>query len=103
MSRSATVVIVTKNRRDDLRRAVQSVIRQSAAVEILVFDDGSTDGTSEMLRAEFPGVTVHRSERSQGYIVHRNRGASMATGEIVFSVDDDAEYSTPNVIEQTLN
>jgi GT2 family glycosyltransferase len=102
MSRSASIVIVTKNRREDLRRALQSVVRQSVPIELLVFDDGSADGTSEMVRTEFPNVTIRRSEQSRGYIVHRNRAASIATGEIVFSLDDDAEFSTPNVIEQTL-
>lgn len=65
-------------------------------------DDGSTDGTSEMVRQHFPSVCLHRSERSFGYIVQRNRAAAHATGTILFSIDDDATYSSATVIEKTL-
>jgi len=65
-------------------------------------DDGSTDGTAEVVRAEFPSVHLERSETSTGYIVQRNRAARLAGGDIIFSIDDDAEFSNPNVIEQTL-
>lgn len=99
---TATVVITTKNRKDELRTAVQSAIVQTAKPQVLVIDDGSTDGTSEMIRSEFPQVTLHRYEQSSGLIVQRNNGAKLASGEIIFSIDDDAAFSTPNTVEQTL-
>jgi glycosyltransferase involved in cell wall biosynthesis len=98
----ATVMIVTKNRRDELRRAVASALTQTADLEVLVIDDGSTDGTAEMLAAEFPTVRVRRSERSQGYIVQRNLGVQLATAPIVITVDDDAAFASPRTVEQTL-
>jgi glycosyltransferase involved in cell wall biosynthesis len=100
---SATIVITTKNRKDDLARAARSALAQDAAVEVMVIDDGSTDGTSEMLQREFPQVTLFRSDESRGYIVHRNRAAALARGEILFSIDDDAEFSTSKVVSQTLS
>jgi glycosyltransferase involved in cell wall biosynthesis len=99
---AATVVIVTKNRKDELRTALQSAVAQSAAPEILVIDDGSTDGTTEMVRAEFPAARLVRHEQSRGLIVRRNEGMSHATGAIVFSIDDDAIFSTAEVVRQTL-
>lgn len=65
-------------------------------------DDASTDGTAEMVSSEFPQALLHRFPESTGCIVRRNQGARLATGEIIFSIDDDAEFSTPQVIEQTL-
>ncbi len=101
-SAQAAVVITTKNRIDDLRKAVASAIVQTARPEILVVDDGSTDGTADTITQEFPGVCLHRTEKSCGYIVQRNRGAGLATAPIVFSIDDDAVFSSPLIIEQTL-
>lgn len=98
----ATIVIVSKNRHKDLRTAVQSAVAQTADVEVLVFDDGSSDGTSKMVREQFPEVRLLSQETSKGYIVRRNQAAKMAQGDIIVSIDDDAEFSSPHVVEQTL-
>lgn len=97
-----TVLITTRNRKDELRRALKSAVGQTATAEVLVLDDGSTDGTAGMVRAEFPGVKLYRFEESKGLIVRRNEGARLAAGDIIFSIDDDAEFSTPHIVEQTL-
>jgi glycosyltransferase involved in cell wall biosynthesis len=99
----ATVVISTKNRREDLARLLPTVLAQTADCEILVVDDGSTDGTAEMVRSDFPGVRLERSERSLGYIVQRSRAAELARAPIVVSLDDDAVLPSPQTVEQTLD
>jgi glycosyltransferase involved in cell wall biosynthesis len=96
------VVITTKNRCDDLLKAIRSALGQSVPVEVLVVDDGSTDGTAEAVRAQFPQVALHHVETSEGYIRQRNRGAALASTDVIFSIDDDAEFSTPHVVAQTL-
>jgi glycosyltransferase involved in cell wall biosynthesis len=98
----ATVVITTKNRKDELRVALRSAIEQTAQPEVLVIDDGSTDGTGEMVRAEFPAARFNRSENSLGLVVQRNRAAQLARGGIIFSIDDDAAFSSSRIVEQTL-
>jgi glycosyltransferase involved in cell wall biosynthesis len=98
----ASVIIATKNRKDDLRRAISSAVGQSQPVEVLILDDGSTDGTSDMVTAEFPQVRLERTPTSLGYVAQRNRGALLCSGEIIFSIDDDAEFSTSGVVGQTL-
>lgn len=99
---SATVVITTRNRKGDLRNAVASAIAQIGKVEIVVIDDGSSDGTSEMIRSEFPQVRLVRHLDSRGLVVRRNEGARLATGEVIFSIDDDAEFTSPRTVQQTL-
>ncbi|HEV8293438.1 MAG TPA: glycosyltransferase family A protein [Tepidisphaeraceae bacterium] len=101
-SPSATVVISTKNRADDLRKTVESALQQTAAPEVLVLDDGSTDSTASLIRTQFPQANYHRFEESAGYIVRRNQGAELASGPVIFSIDDDAIFSTPRIVEQTL-
>ncbi|MGH7213703.1 MAG: glycosyltransferase family 2 protein, partial [Tepidisphaeraceae bacterium] len=99
----ATVVITTKDRKDELRRAVASAVAQvGAAVEVLVIDDGSTDGSSDMLRAEFSTVRVERYERSLGLIVRRNHAAALATAPVILSIDDDAVLVSTHTVAQTL-
>jgi glycosyltransferase involved in cell wall biosynthesis len=97
----ATVVITTKNRKDDLRNALASALTQDVPIEILVVDDGSTDGTADMVRAEFPAVRLHREEQSGGYIVRRNQAARMATAPLVVSIDDDAAFPSARTVGQT--
>lgn len=97
-----TLVITTKNRKEDLRSALRSAVRQTANLEILVMDDGSTDETPELVAREFPGVRLIRSELSVGYIEQRNRAAAQARGRFIVSLDDDAEFPSPNTIEQAL-
>lgn len=100
---AATVVITTKNRRDELREAVGSCLKQTVPIEVLVLDDGSADGTADMIRKDFPSVRLHREETSRGLIVRRNQGARMASGEIVFSIDDDAAFSADHIVADTLD
>jgi GT2 family glycosyltransferase len=99
---AASVVIVTRNRRDDLRAALVSATAQEGAPEVVVMDDGSTDGTPEMVRSEFPGVRLIGSQRPHGYIHQRNRAATMASAAIIVSLDDDARFSSADTVAVTV-
>ena len=98
----ASVVIPTKNRRDILRATVASILGQDEPLEIIVLDDGSSDGTSEMLRAEFPGVRVESFRRSRGPAHRRNQGARMARGEFLFTIDDDCILPHADTFARTI-
>jgi glycosyltransferase involved in cell wall biosynthesis len=97
-----TVVITTKNRKEDLCKCITSAFEQTAPLKVLVIDDGSTDGTFELVREKFPEVQIMRSEVSRGYIVQRNQAARLAQTPVIVSIDDDAVFSTPQVMEQIL-
>ena len=98
----ASVIIVTRNREDALREAVASALGQSANLEVLVIDDGSTDGTAAMIREAFPEVRLERRDASAGLVVRRNEAARLARGPVIVSLDDDAVFTTPDVVAQTL-
>lgn len=94
MSREAplvSVVIVTWNRKEDVLATVQSVYAQPYPhIEVLVVDNGSTDGTAQALAATFPAVVVIALERNLGAAGGRNPGIAAARGEIVVLLDSDA-------------
>lgn len=99
---AASIVIVTRNRPDALRSALRSATAQEGATEVIVIDDGSTDGTSELVAREFPRVRLLRSKTSEGYIRQRNRGARAARAAIIVSIDDDADFTATDTVETTL-
>lgn len=98
----ASVVIPTRNRREILRENLRAVSTQTVPIEIIVLDDGSTDGTPEMIRAEFPQVRYVRFDELRGPAFTRNRGCEMATAPIIFPIDDDAVMASPHTVDQTL-
>jgi glycosyltransferase involved in cell wall biosynthesis len=98
----AAVVIPTFNRKDYLRKAIQSALAQTVPVELVVMDDGSTDGTAEMMAAEFPSIIYERHPGPNGPSFLRNRGSALATAPILFPIDDDSEFESNRTVEQTL-
>jgi GT2 family glycosyltransferase len=98
----ATIIIVTRNRKEKLKKALDSAIAQAGDHEILVVDDASEDGTVEFVRTEFSQVGVLGSERQVGLIVQRNRAAREANGRVMVNLDDDALFVDANVVNDTL-
>ncbi len=82
-----SVVIPTCNRKDKLLRCLQKLSRQSlpaSQFEVIVVDDGSTDGTGELLRTrKFPFALRHFKQANKGPAAARNRGIQEARGRIV--------------------
>lgn len=84
--------IVTHNRSQILPRAIESALAQTwPEKEIVVFDSGSTDGTSA-LRDRYPAVQWESSERNVGYLQARNHLMKSASTELFCSLDDDAWF-----------
>ncbi|MDP3921298.1 MAG: glycosyltransferase family 2 protein [Candidatus Omnitrophota bacterium] len=87
-----SVIIPTWNRKPRLRRALETVLAQeSVAFELIVVDDGSTDGTETMIAAEFPSVTYVR-QKNQGPAAARNTGIRQASGAWIAFLDSDDEW-----------
>ena len=82
-SRPARVAIVmlTMNQRDATLRALQSIRGDDPDVPVLLWDNGSTDGTAEAVAASFPEVRTHWHPSNLGVASGRNAGARLATSE----------------------
>jgi N-acetylglucosaminyl-diphospho-decaprenol L-rhamnosyltransferase len=93
VSPDLSVVIVNWNVSDHLRRCLESIVsRQSSVVsEIIVVDNASTDGSVEMLRAEFPQVTLIANADNRGFPAAINQGIDAAQGRYVLLLNADTE------------
>ena len=85
--RLVTVVIPCHNQAGFLEEAVRSAQSAHCDVEVVVVDDGSTDGTPEVM-ARLPGVHGIRQSNA-GVAAARNRGLAAARGEYVVFLDSD--------------
>ena len=96
-----SVIIPTYNRRDLLVRAIDSVLAQTLPVEeIIVIDDGSTDGTGEALRGRFGSRLICLRQDNAGVSAARNRGITMAQGEYLSLLDSDDEWLPEKTLRQ---
>ena len=86
---SVSVVIANYNRRSRLERAITSLLSQSLPAEVIVVDNGSTDGSADAA-SRFPGVIVLRNPRNHGFARATNQGIARATGEFVALLNNDA-------------
>lgn len=88
-----SVIIPTYNRQLYLQEALAALAQQTLApadFEVIVVDDGSTDGTREVVEtAVFPTALHHLWQENQGDATARNTGAAQSQGEIILFLDDD--------------
>jgi GT2 family glycosyltransferase len=86
-----SVVIVSWNGKDDLRACLSSLrVQTHRELEIIVVDNGSTDGSPELVRAEFSEVTLLAEGENLGFAEGCNRGIAVTRGEWVAMLNCDA-------------
>jgi glycosyltransferase involved in cell wall biosynthesis len=107
MTPEVSVIIPTHNRRAMLREALSSVAAQrGSSFEVLVVDDGSTDGTwqdlsGRDLSAHFADIRAVRTER-RGPAAARNRGIALARGRLIAFLDSDDLWMPEKLARQSL-
>jgi glycosyltransferase involved in cell wall biosynthesis len=85
-----SVVIPTYNRRTYITQAVDSVLSQTLRdLQIIVIDDGSTDGTGELLDRVYGDRILHLGQRNAGASAARNAGIQRARGDYLAFIDSD--------------
>lgn len=97
-----SIVYASYNRKHDLLNALRDIQKQTyQSLEIIVVDNGSTDGTSEAIKLEFPDVHLIELKENLGCPSGRNVGMRVARGQFVTTLDDDAELE-PTSIEKAV-
>ena len=97
-----SVIIPTLNNRTYLLETIQSALEQTyAALEIIVIDDGSVVPLADTLRNMPHQVRIIRNETRQGISAARNKGVSIAKGDLVAMLDDD-DLWLPSYLEKAV-
>ena len=101
MTPEVSVIIPTYNRRAMVREAIDSVLAQTAAsFELIVVDDGSSDGTGEELARLGESIRIERIA-NRGPAAARNRGAAVARAPLIAFLDSDDLWA-PSKLERQL-
>lgn len=95
-----TVVIMTRNRADELLATLGRLTGRAPGAPIIVVDNGSVDGTAERVRAGFPDIEVVRLEENLG-VEARNLAVRDATTDYIAFNDDDSWWE-PGSLERVV-
>ncbi len=86
-----SVIVCTRNGKSRIGSCLRALSEMSGGpYELMVIDDGSTDGTGDFVAKNFPDVCLCSIPPS-GLSAARNKGAELASGEILAFTDDDCE------------
>lgn len=86
-----SVVIPTFNTASMTLRCCQAVLASMPeSTEVIVVDDGSSDGTAALLAREVPAVRIVRLETNRGFAPAANAGVAAAHGEVILLLNSDA-------------
>ncbi|MBP5724417.1 MAG: glycosyltransferase family 2 protein [Bacteroidales bacterium] len=90
-----SIIVPVKDGKDFVRRCLDSIkMQMTDEIEVIVIDDGSTDGTTEILKEYFneKNFGLYRQDKSKGVSMARNAGIECATGDFITFIDADDEY-----------
>jgi hypothetical protein len=98
-----SLITVSWNKKEDTIELIRSLLKQKYGnKEIVVVDNASTDGTVEILREEFPLITIIPLDKNYGLHKGFNVGVKCAKGEIIIGVDQDCVLMDENVIKKVV-
>jgi len=101
-SPAVSVLMVSFNTKELTADALQSILDTTATdIEIMVWDNNSTDGSAEMISQRFPQVHLVPSRKNIGFGAANNRLAEMANGEWILLLNPDTKLVS-NAIDNVL-
>lgn len=96
-----SVIVVNWNTRDLLRACLASVKRHTTGLEyeLIVVDNGSSDGSSAMVREEFPEAVQIENKDNRGFAAANNQGIRVAKGRAVLLLNSDTELTENSLLK----
>ena len=86
-----SIIIVNYNTKELTRNCLNSIFSQTENIsfEVIVSDNGSSDGSIEMIKSEFPQVILIENNENLGFGAANNRGLKIAKGKYIFFLNSD--------------
>jgi hypothetical protein len=86
-----SVVVVNWNTQDILCDCLRSIYEQGGEIdlEVIVIDNASTDGSVEMVKKDFPQVTLIENSKNRGFAAANNQGIAISKGRYVLLLNSD--------------
>lgn len=95
-----SIIIVSWNVRDLLKICLASIFKyqENLNLEVIVVDNASKDSTVEMIKKEFPNVSVIANNKNLGFAKANNQGILKSNGEFILVLNPDTEIldNTPS-------
>lgn len=94
-----SIITVAYNSAKTIEDTIQSVLSQDYnAIEYIIIDGGSTDGTMDIVNRYQDQISIIVSEPDKGIYDGMNKGVALATGEVVGILNSDDFYANPTVL-----
>ena len=98
-----SIVIVARNTKDLLAGLLSSIDAdrslEAATKEVIVVDNGSTDGTDDLITSQFPRAVYVRNPENRGFAAAANMGLRRSTGEFVLFLNSDTRLLPGEMIK----
>ena len=90
---------MTLNSRRYLYRCLESIPKalNSLKFEIIIIDNGSIDGTSDLIEKKYPDIIYKKMNRNIGYTIPMNHAISLAKGKYILQLNPDVELSEKSI------
>ena len=99
-----SIITVAYNSQSTIEETIQSVLSQDySAIEYIVIDGGSSDGTVDLIKKYQANIDYFVSEPDQGIYDAMNKGVDAATGELIGILNSDDVYANNKVISDLVN
>ncbi|MBU1167893.1 glycosyltransferase family 2 protein [Patescibacteria group bacterium] len=90
-----SVLIVNWNTKDILKKCLQSIYQYTEGLEfeVIVFDNGSEDGSQDMIEKEFAQVKLIKNSSNDGFVIGNLEAYKQSSGDFILMLNSDAELS----------
>lgn len=99
-----TVILVSYNTLALLRKCLSSIYQnaEELALQVIVIDNDSRDGSADMVASEFPQAVLIRNKSNAGFAKAVNQGLKLAEGEAILLLNSDVEIFS-GTLQRSLN